>query len=128
MDDCLNWERVMLLDLLHGVSVELETVELEAEDFGQLGNPRRLLRIYFAMVRFVAFDCIVKSVLPRLEEVPLLLILNIQDYVEELVSFSFLLVLGIEQVMEGQEVLRLSLERLLDFRLYRLDQVIWVWS
>ena len=80
------------------------------------------------MIRLVTFDGIVKRILPRLEEVPLLLVLNIQDYVEEFVPFGFLLVLGVEQVVEGQEVLRLSLKRLLDFRLHRLDQVIWVWS
>ena len=69
-----------------------------------------------------------KSTLPRLEEVSFLLILNIQDYVEEFVPFSLLLVLGIEQVVEGQEVLRLSFKCLLDFRLHQLDQVVWVWS
>ena len=111
---------MVLFDLLQGVSIELETVELEAEDLGQLINPSGLLCVYFAMIRFVPRHFVVEGTLPRLEEVPLLLVLNIEHYVQELLLFRFFRVRVAEQVLEGQEVLRLSLERLLDFRLHRL--------
>ena len=50
VDHWQNGKYVILLDLLHGISIKLKTVELETENFGQLRNPSRLFSLNFAAI------------------------------------------------------------------------------